>query len=160
MAIVWISGTKMTGLSGDTKPTNVPVNTEFFETDTGLFYNFNGSTWDQVGGTVATVSNGTYVHANGTTEDTVVAITANEAIITIAYDVSLLTQNTTIRVKEEPDGTNPEIVSEVVFPTDFDTNVEIVEIELVGKGRDQIVTFQSGTSEGAARNIPWSRRDA
>ena len=159
MTLVY-KASRIEGLSGDTKPTNVPANREFFETDTGLFYNFNGSTWDQVGGTVATVSNGTYVHANGTTEDTATSVTANEALIEIAYDVSLLAQNTTIRVKEEVDGVTPEIISEVVFPTDFDANVETIIVELVGRGRDQVVTFQSGTSEGAGRNIPWSRRDA
>jgi|32_taG_2_1085360.scaffolds.fasta_scaffold03731_10 hypothetical protein len=148
------------GLEADSKPTNVQTNRRFFETDTGLFYNFNGSTWDQVGGSVATTSNGTYTHANGTTEDTAISITANEADVTIAFDVSLLTQNTTIRVKEEVDGTTAEIQSEKVFPTDFDTNVESVIVSLVGKGRDQVVTFQSGTSEGASRDIPWSRRDA
>ncbi len=151
---------RITGLSGDTKPTNVQTDKSFFETDTGLFYNFNGSSWDQVGGSVATTSNGTYAHANGTTEDTAISITANEADVTIAFDVSLLTQNTTIRVKEEVDGTTAEIQSEKVFPTDFDANVESVIVNLVGKGRDQVVTFQSGTSEGASRDIPWSRRDA
>lgn len=50
MTIVWTSGTSMSGVSGDTKPTTVPTNTQFFETDTGLTFNFNGSTWDQLGG--------------------------------------------------------------------------------------------------------------
>lgn len=50
MTIVWTSGTSMSGLSGDTKPTTVPANTKFFETDTDLTFNFNGSTWDQLGG--------------------------------------------------------------------------------------------------------------
>jgi len=50
LTIVWTSGTSMSGLSGDTKPTTVPANTKFFETDTNLSFNFNGSTWDQLGG--------------------------------------------------------------------------------------------------------------
>lgn len=40
----------MTGLSSDTKPTNVATNTEFFETNTNSNFNFNGSTWDEITG--------------------------------------------------------------------------------------------------------------
>ena len=38
------------GLSTDTKPTNVEINTLFLELDTGDFYYFNGTTWAKVGG--------------------------------------------------------------------------------------------------------------
>jgi microcystin-dependent protein len=50
MAIVWVSGMRMTGLAADTKPTNVQTSCEFYETDTFLTFVFNGSTWDQAGG--------------------------------------------------------------------------------------------------------------
>lgn len=36
------------GLSGDTKPTNVPTNSIFLETDTRNQFLFNGSTYDQL----------------------------------------------------------------------------------------------------------------
>ena len=112
-----------------------------------------------LGGVLVTTSNGTYSHTNGTSEETVLEITNNQKTVTLAYDVSLMAQSFTIRIKEEMDGSNYEIQSESVFPADYDTNIESIVIELVGKGRDQIITFQSGTSEGAARNIPFSRRD-
>jgi len=151
---------RIEGLSGDTKPTNVQTNRQFFETDTGLTFNFNGSTWDQVGGgmTVDT-STGTYNHPNATTEATVLELTDNSLDTTVSYDVSLLTQTTTIRVKEKMDGTTYEIQSERAWPTDFDPNVEAVVINLLGKGRDQIITFQSNVLEGSIKAIPWSRRD-
>lgn len=38
------------GLSSDTKPEDVPVNTLFLELDTGDFYYYNGSDWAKVGG--------------------------------------------------------------------------------------------------------------
>ena len=38
------------GLSTDTKPTNVPVNTLFLELDTGDFYYYDGTEWAKVGG--------------------------------------------------------------------------------------------------------------
>lgn len=38
------------GLSTDSKPTNVEVNTLFLELDTGDFYYFDGTTWAKVGG--------------------------------------------------------------------------------------------------------------
>ena len=37
------------GLSSDTKPSNVPVNTLFLELDTGDFYYFDGEDWEKVG---------------------------------------------------------------------------------------------------------------
>ena len=41
---------ELTGLSGDTKPTNVLVNTIFMELDTGDFYYFDGTEWQKIGG--------------------------------------------------------------------------------------------------------------
>lgn len=111
-----------------------------------------------VGMTVNT-SNGTYSHTNGTSEETVLELTANEDNTTVSYDVSLMAQTFTVRVKEKMDGSNYEIQSEKVFPTDFDANIEAIIINLLGKGRDQIITFQSGTAEGSNRDIPFSRRD-
>ena len=37
------------GLSTDSKP-DAPVNATFFELDTGKFYYFDGSSWEEVGG--------------------------------------------------------------------------------------------------------------
>ncbi len=47
MAIGEIKTTnKYIGLSSDTKPTSVPVGSEFFETDTGDTYiTYNGTNW-------------------------------------------------------------------------------------------------------------------
>lgn len=158
MTIVWTGASTITGLAADTMPTNVPTNTAFIETDTQKQFLFNGTTWDLLSGKLEiSTSNGTFVLANNTTEQDVTEITNNLDRVGIVYDVSLLTQNTTIRVKEKADGTNYEIVSEVVFPTDFDSGAENIEIELNGKNRDQKVTFQSGTAEGATRDIPFAR---
>jgi parallel beta-helix repeat protein len=44
MAIQWV-GRDIVCLSTDTKPTNVPVNTKAFETNTGVTYRFNGTAW-------------------------------------------------------------------------------------------------------------------
>lgn len=44
------SSAGLCGLSSDDKPTNVDVNTIFLELDTGIFYFFNGETWEEVGG--------------------------------------------------------------------------------------------------------------
>lgn len=110
-------------------------------------------------GYVVTTSTGTYVHANSTAEETVLEVTNNIQEIEVSYDISLLAQNTTIRVKEKMDGSTYEIQNENVFPTDYDANVESVVIQLFGKSRDQIITFQSGTLEGTTRDIPFSRRN-
>ena len=104
-----------------------------------------------------TTSNGTYVHPDGTTEQNVVEIVNNLNLVTITFDVSLLVQNTTVRVYEKTDGSNYELVDQAVFPTGFSTNVENIVFELNGKNRDQKITFQSGTGEGTTRDVPFSR---
>lgn len=38
------------GLSTDSKPTDAVVNTIFLELDTGKFYYFDGTDWQEVGG--------------------------------------------------------------------------------------------------------------
>ena len=38
------------GVSTDTKPTDVEINTVFVELDTGDAYYFDGTTWQKVGG--------------------------------------------------------------------------------------------------------------
>ena len=45
MAIAYLDGGRITGLSTDTKPANVPVGSSFIETDTGAKLIHNGSTW-------------------------------------------------------------------------------------------------------------------
>ena len=117
--------------------------------------------WETVNISQMTVnfSNGTYSHPNGTAENTVLTVTTNQDRTTVSYDMSTLTQNTVIRVKEEVDGTTEEIISEKTWPTDFAANTQAAEIELIGKNRDQTITFQSTTAEGAIRAIPFARRD-
>lgn len=41
---------ELKGLSTDTKPTDVGVNSLFLELDTGDFYYYTGETWAKVGG--------------------------------------------------------------------------------------------------------------
>ena len=104
-------------------------------------------------------SNGTYSHPNGTEGNTVLTGTTNQARTNVSYDMSTLTQNTVIRVKEEVDGRTEEIIAEKTWPTDFAANTQAAEIELIGKNRDQTITFQSVTAEGAIRSIPFARKD-
>lgn len=40
---------EISGLSTDTKPTDVATNSLFFELNTGDFYYFDGTTWQKVG---------------------------------------------------------------------------------------------------------------
>jgi hypothetical protein len=47
MALVY-KAAQIEGLASDTKPTTVPTDRKFFETDTGRMYNFNGSSWDNI----------------------------------------------------------------------------------------------------------------
>ena len=47
MALTYVAGWKIIGLSTDTKPTNVPAGFVFYETDTGKRYIWNGTTWQE-----------------------------------------------------------------------------------------------------------------
>lgn len=46
MTIAYLAANKLTGLSGDSKPTAVPVNSIFIETDTLLRFLFDGAVWN------------------------------------------------------------------------------------------------------------------
>jgi hypothetical protein len=50
MTIKYLSGNRISGLEADTKPTSIPTDSEFFETDTDKTYTFNGSSWVEIGG--------------------------------------------------------------------------------------------------------------
>jgi hypothetical protein len=68
MAIVHLGGNKIKGLSGDTKPTNVPTNSVFIETNTPARFIFNGSSWVQLGGggtPTSIASGGSFPNAYG-----------------------------------------------------------------------------------------------
>ena len=49
---VTLKGSTVTyeGLSTDDKPTDVPVNTRFYELDTNTEYYYDGDDWSKVGG--------------------------------------------------------------------------------------------------------------
>lgn len=106
---------------------------------------------------VYTRTAGSYTHSTGTAEQTVLTLTpvANNIVKGIWFDFTNLTQTCTIRIKYQIDGTN--------FRT-FQTSTWIVADEdgvlidgdipvAVSKGLR--VTFQSGTTEGVSRSIPY-----
>ena len=45
MVLRYLDGGRITGISTDTKPANVPIGSSFIETDTGAKLIHNGSTW-------------------------------------------------------------------------------------------------------------------
>ena len=94
MTIKKYAGDKITGLSSDTKPTNVPEGATFYELDTGKVYRRYSSSWTEIENTKAnnafTTANLAYAQANaayavansaGGGADTVARVTANEAYI-------------------------------------------------------------------------------
>ena len=102
-----------------------------------------------------TTANGTFVLANNTTEQDVLEFVTNNEEIEVTLDVSLLTQNVTVRVFGKTDGTTYRLVQSAVHPTDFDGDNIVLALD--GKGRDQKITLQSSVAEGATRNIPHAR---
>ena len=49
MAIKRFAGDKFSGLSTDSKPTNILIGATFYETDTSLVFQFNGTIWAEIG---------------------------------------------------------------------------------------------------------------
>lgn len=45
MAVSYLGNQRYIGLAADTKPTNAPASAEFWETDTGVMFYYNGSAW-------------------------------------------------------------------------------------------------------------------
>ena len=57
LAIKYLDAKRLQGLSSDTKPTDVPDNCIFEETDTQSYYWFDGTTWARA--TITTATGGT-----------------------------------------------------------------------------------------------------
>lgn len=65
MALAYFSGNRISGLASDTKPTTVPTNSIFTETDTQTEYLFDGSSWSTIG--IAGEAGGAVILPNTTT---------------------------------------------------------------------------------------------
>lgn len=104
---------------------------------------------------VITRTAGTYAHAAGTTEDTAITIssTQNNKILGIWLDMTNLTQTTTVRVKYQIDGTTARTFQTIVWTTAMDDGI-LIEGN-IPVDDSVTVTVQSGTTEGASRNIPY-----
>jgi len=104
-----------------------------------------------------TLSQVTYMHAVGTTEDdiTQLTFTAQNNDIDASLDMTNLLQITTIRVIEEPDTTNARQIKQWEWPTDNDNVAdEILKVSLIGHGVDIKVTMQSSVAEAGIINVP------
>lgn len=64
MALAYFSGNRISGLASDTKPTTVPTNSIFTETDTQTEYLFDGSSWSTIG--IAGEAGGAVILPNST----------------------------------------------------------------------------------------------
>lgn len=51
MTVVYLASNFITGVSSDTKPTSVPTNSVFAETNTLKLWLFDGANWNVIGGT-------------------------------------------------------------------------------------------------------------
>lgn len=96
-----------------------------------------------------TPTSSTYAHASGTTEDTAITltITSKTKINNILLDMTDFTKNTTIRTK----------VGGITVDT-LDWNTSMDDLQLLGTmvaGSNVTVTFQSGTAEGASRDMDY-----
>lgn len=99
----------------------------------------------------------TIVHPAGVGEQDSLEITPAELTeyAIVLLDFNALTQNITIRVYIEIDGTNERLISSAVFPTDFPTNAMGVPVELWPMSVDWKITLQSAVTEGVARDVPY-----
>ncbi len=107
---------------------------------------------------VATVTNGTYTHANNTNEQDLLIFAAATQDINLYLDMVNITQTSTIREYIEVDGATYRQLSAKVFPTDFDTSTKSISLSFKQPNRDYKITFQSSIAEGSAKDILYSYR--
>jgi len=96
-----------------------------------------------------------YTHSSGTSEQTVFTFTpsANNIVKGIWLDTTNLTQNNTIRVKYQIDGTNYRTFQTISWNTTMDDGILIEGDIPVAVSKALRVTMQSGTTEGANISI-------
>jgi len=100
------------------------------------------------------ITNSTYSHVAGTTEDDFLVFTADIQDIFIEFDVSGYTVGTlTVREYVQTDGSNYRQASERVFPTDFDSNVEAIIMSHHQKNNAYKITLQKSDSTGVS--VPY-----
>ncbi len=100
-----------------------------------------------------------FSHPNTTVETDLVEHIGITEIDYHHFDLTNLTQATTIRAYEKTDGTNYRLLSSRVFPDDYDAGVETIILVLNGSGNDMKITLQSEIAEGSAKDIPGNVRD-
>jgi len=100
---------------------------------------------------------GTITHPTGLAEVDALEVTPVELTeySIVLLDMNALTQNITIRVYIQINGTNYRLISSAVFPTEFPTNAKGVPIELYPISVPWKITLQSAVTEGIDRDIPY-----
>jgi len=99
-------------------------------------------------------SDGTFSHPSGVAEQTAFTITSVRPtkVNSIYLDMVNLTQNATIRIKYQIDGTNYRTIETFNWTVGMDDGVYFREITV----NDNVqVTVQSAVAEGVARDIPY-----
>ena len=97
---------------------------------------------------------GTHSHTNNTNEQDVFEVTGitGPTDVVALLDLVNLTQSTTVRAYEKPDGTNYRSVDpKKSWTTSDEAGLRIVFTAMT----DYKITLQSGTGEGASRNVPY-----
>ncbi len=101
-----------------------------------------------------------FSHPNTIVETDLIEHPLHTEIDTHYFDFSNLSQvnKTTIRVYEKTDGINYRLVSQKIFPDNFE-GVQVIIIVLDGGEQDMKITLQSSIAEGSAKDIPGTVRD-
>ena len=101
----------------------------------------------------------TLSHPNTLTETDLIEYTTLKNLVKLHFDMTNITQISTIRVYDKTDGTNYRLLSIKEFPTDYDTGVETIVAILDGAGQDMKVTLESTILEGSAKDIVTTSRE-
>lgn len=108
MTIVYLASNFLTGISSDTKPTTVPTNSVFAQTNTLTLYLFDGAAWNLIGG------------SSSDAKTTALLTTATTVIETTELNPSSASLITTITVIETAT-VNPSAVSSISATPAFAT---------------------------------------
>ena len=98
-------------------------------------------------------------HLSDTDPQDLIIFTNLKKYISLNINMSNLVNDTTVEVFEKTDGTNYRLMSTKIYPTDYDTGIDIITAFLDGVGQDMKVTLTSAVLEGSSKNVVVTSRE-
>ena len=94
-------------------------------------------------------------HSNTTSDQVLISFSNLKNLVTLHMDMTLFTGDVTVKVFED----TTDLLSTKIYPTDYDTDIDIIVVVLDGAGQDMNVTLNTPSEEGTSRNVVITSRE-